>query len=219
VEVRIRPATINDVDFLAWVMLTAARSHLQRGLWDITLNRGEEDCLSFLRELARTETRSWAHYSRFTVAEVDGQAAAALCGYDPIEAGTPALVSAIDEAAKQVGWSESDVADIWERFAPVGTCISDDAEGAWIIENVATLPSYRRCGLVNSLLENELEAGRASGHRLAQISTLIGNTPAQTAYEKIGFVLDKEKQHPDYEAIVGVPGMMRLLLILEGLSS
>src|SRR6266446_4141094 len=72
----------------------------------------------------------------------------------------------------------------------------------------------RRCGLVNTLLENELEAGRASGHRLAQISTLIGNTPAQTAYEKIGFVLDKEKQHPDYEAIVGVPGMMRLLLIL-----
>jgi ribosomal protein S18 acetylase RimI-like enzyme len=208
---QIRPATIDDADFLAWVMLSAARSHLERGLWDITLNRRQEDCLSFLRELARTETRSWAHYSRFIVAEVDGQAAAALCGYDPIEAGTPALVNAIDEAAKQIGWSDSDVAGVWERFAPVGTCISDDAEGAWIIENVATLPSYRRCGLVNRLLENALEAGRARGHRLAQISILIGNTPAQKAYEKIGFLPDKEKRHPDYEATVGAPGMIRLL--------
>src|SRR5712691_4104236 len=95
---QMRPATSDDADFLAWVMLTAARSHLERGLWDITLNRGQEDCLSFLRELARAETRSWAHFSRFIVVDVDGQAAAALCGYDPIEAGTPNLVKAIDEA-------------------------------------------------------------------------------------------------------------------------
>jgi ribosomal protein S18 acetylase RimI-like enzyme len=210
-DTQIRPATSDDADFLAWVMLTAARSHLERGLWDITLSRGQEDCLSFLRELAQTQTRSWAHYSRFVVAEMDGKAAAALCGYDPVEAGTPALAQAIDEAAKQVGWSDSDVAEVWERFAPVGTCISDDAEGAWIIENVATLPSHRRRGLVNRLLENELEVGRASGHRLAQISILIGNTPAQRAYEKIGFLPDKEKRHPDYEATVGAPGMIRLL--------
>jgi hypothetical protein len=71
---QIRPATIDDVDFLAWVILTASRSHLERGLWDIALGRDEEGCLSFLRELARAEPRSWAHYSRFIVAEVDGRA-------------------------------------------------------------------------------------------------------------------------------------------------
>lgn len=213
-DIQVRPATSDDADFLAWVMLTAARSHLDRGLWDITLNRGQDDCLAFLRELARTKTRSWAHYSSFVVADVDGQTAAALCGYDPIESGTPVLAAAIDEAAKQVGWSDSDVAEIWERFAPVGTCISDDAEGAWIIENVATLARYRRRGLVNRLLENTLETGRARGHRLAQISILIGNTPAQRAYEKIGFLPDQEKRHPDYQATVGVPGMIRLLRIL-----
>lgn len=145
---------------------------------------------------------------------MNGQTVAALCGYDPLEAGTPALAKAIDEAAKQVGWSDSDVAAVWERFAPVGTCISDDAEGAWIIENVATLPSYRRQGFVNKLMEIELETGRANGHRLAQISILIGNTPAQRAYEKIGFVSDTEKRHPDFQTTVGAPGMLRLLRIL-----
>ena len=192
-------------------MLAAARSHLERGLWDITLNRREEESLSFLRELARTQTRSWGHYSGFIVAEVGGQAAAALCGYDPVERGVPALAQAMNEAAGQVGWSGGDVAEVWERFAPVGTCISDDAEGAWIIENVATLPAFRRQGLVNRLLEHGLEAGRARGHRLAQISVIIGNTPAQRAYEKVGFAPDREKRHPDFEASVGEPGMLRML--------
>ena len=111
--------------------------------------------------------------------EVEGRAAAALCGYDPVERGVLALAQAMNEAAGQVGWSGDDVAEVWQRFAPVGTCISDDAEGAWIIENVATLPDFRRQGLVNRLLENVLEAGRAKGHRLAQISIIIGNMPAQ----------------------------------------
>lgn len=207
----IRPATADDADFLAWVMLTAARSHLERGLWDITLDRPEEESLSFLRELARARTRSWGHYSGFIVAEVGGHAAAALCGYDPVERGVPALAQAMNEAAGRVGWSEGDVSGVWGRFAPVGTCTSDDADGAWIVENVATLPAFRRRGLVNKLLEDVLEAGRAKGHRLAQISIIIGNTPAQMAYEKAGFRPDKEKRHPDFEAVVGEPGMLRML--------
>lgn len=210
-DVLLRPATIDDADFLAWAMLTAARSHLERGLWDITLNRCEEGSLSFLRELARTRTRSWGHYSGFIVAEVEGRAAAALCGYDPVETGVPALAQAMNEAAERLGWTGGEVAEVWERFAPVGTCISDDAEGAWIIENVATLPAFRRKGLVNKLLEHELDAGRAKGHKLAQISVIIGNTPAQRAYEKAGFLPDTEKRHPDFEAVVGEPGMLRLL--------
>ena len=213
-EALIRPATSDDADFLAGVMLTAARSHLERGLWDITLNRDEEGCLSFLRELARTETRSWGHHSSFIIAEADGDAAAALCGYDPLERGTPALAEAMNEAAERAGWPGVEVSKVWERFAPVGTCISDDAEGAWIIENVATLPSFRRRGLVNGLLETMLEAGRSRGHHLAQISIIIGNTPAQMAYEKTGFLPDKEKRHPDFEAVVGAPGMLRLLRTL-----
>ena len=209
--IRIRPATAEDADFLAWVILTASRSHLERGGWDIMLDRDQDECLSFLRELARTNTRSLEHYSRFIVAEVDGQAVAALCGYDPIEASDPVLSEAIDEAAKKLGWSEKEIEDARKRFAPVGTCFSDDAPGAWIIENVTTLPSYRRRGLVHKLLEAALETGRARGHQLAQISILIGNTPAQRAYEKAGFLADMEKRHPDYEAAVGAPGMIRLL--------
>ncbi|MEW6737266.1 MAG: GNAT family N-acetyltransferase, partial [Acidobacteriota bacterium] len=181
-SVLIRPATSEDALFVAQVMLLAARSQLTRGIWDITLARPEQECLMFLKELAHTETRSWGHHSGFIIAEVNGQSAAGLCGYNPVEAGIPALAKAIEEAATKVGWGSNDVAAIWERYKPVATCISDDAEGAWIVENVATLPPFRRRGLVNQLLETMLERGRERGHRIAQISILIGNTPAQKAY-------------------------------------
>jgi ribosomal protein S18 acetylase RimI-like enzyme len=39
----------------------------------------------------------------------------------------------------------------------------------------------------------------------------IGNFPAQRAYEKHGFKVIDEKRHPDFEAEIGSPGMMRLL--------
>jgi hypothetical protein len=76
---RIRPADPDDAPFLSWAMLTAARSHLPRGWFDIALKRTESECLAFLRALAVTQARSWWHYSRFHVAEVDGVPAAALC--------------------------------------------------------------------------------------------------------------------------------------------
>ena len=56
--IQIRPATGQDVDFVAWAILTASRSHLNRSIWEIGLDLDEEECLSFLREMARTETRS-----------------------------------------------------------------------------------------------------------------------------------------------------------------
>ena len=75
----VRPAEPPDADFLAWTILAATRSQLPRGWFDIVLARPESFCLDFLRRRVLTETRSWWHYTRFHVAEVDGDMAAALC--------------------------------------------------------------------------------------------------------------------------------------------
>jgi RimJ/RimL family protein N-acetyltransferase len=39
---------------------------------------------------------------------------------------------------------------------------------------------------------------RSRGYRVGQISVMIGNTPAQRAYEKAGFKVADEKRHPDF---------------------
>ena len=62
--IAIRPATHDDATFLAWVRLTAARSHLAREVWDVVLDSQEGDCLHYLERLALTQTRSWSHSSR-----------------------------------------------------------------------------------------------------------------------------------------------------------
>ena len=71
----------DHASFIAWVMLTAFRSHGTRGLWDIFLDADESQCLRYLEALTTSPTPHWAHFSSFLVAEVDGTPGAALSGY------------------------------------------------------------------------------------------------------------------------------------------
>src|SRR3990170_361691 len=105
-KMKIVKAGREHAGFLAWVMLTAHRSHLERGLWDFIVGGSEAECLRYLEALAVTEQAHWAHYSTFIVAEVDGRPAAALCGYSEAEHGTPSLVSGMADANRVVGRSE-----------------------------------------------------------------------------------------------------------------
>jgi hypothetical protein len=60
------------------------------------------------------------------------------------------------------------------------------------------------------LLETILDAGRARGFTKFQIGVLIGNTPAQRAYEGVGFSVVDEKTDPAFEATFGTPGIRRM---------
>ena len=82
--------------------------------------------------------------------------------------------------------------------------------GDWGVENVATLPEYRRRGLVDALMSRMLDEGRKRGCRCAQITILIGNDPAQRAYEKAGFKVSDERRNSDFETLLGSPGFRRL---------
>lgn len=210
-SIQIRPATPADVPMLAQVQLLAARSQLPRGLYDIMLDSPEPAILDFLEQTLQTSTRSWAHYSTYLVAELDGQPGAALCGYDPLERGGPMLERAVAEVLTAQGLSEEEQAAFWQRFAPLATCLPPDEEGAWIVETVATLPPFRRRGLIDRLVREALDQGRQRGYRCAQLTALIGNTPAIQAYEKVGFRATQEYRHPDFEAVMGVPGTVRMI--------
>ena len=80
-----------------------------------------------------------------------------------------------------------------------------------MIDSVATVQAYRRTGLADRLLFAILEIGRRQGFRCAQINSYIGNQPALRAYEKHEFRIIDEKRHPNFEAEIGSPGMVRML--------
>jgi len=209
----IRPAVSTDAPFLAWAMLTAARSHLARGWFDIALARPEAECLEFLRHLAVTQARSWWHFSHFHVAEVAGVAAAALCafhGSDPYVASGPA----IDEVFASLGASKTESDALWARGSYIFTCTFEPHDAAWTIENVATLPRFRKNGLAGELIRHVLPKGRRLGMREAQITFLIGNDPAERAYANAGFEFAGERRSAAFEETVGVAGLRRYVKAL-----
>lgn len=209
-NIQIRSARPEDAQFIGWVILTSGRAHVQRGIWEVILGGMEEENLLFLKRLTITRTPHLFHYTCFLIAEVDSHPVAALGGYDPKVLGYPALRQAVVEASKEMGFLGPDQAAM-QRSERVLCCIPDEVEGAWVIDSVATVPEFRRKGIVSKLLEEILEKGREHGFRRAQINMYIGNIPAQRAYQKQGFRVLDEKRHPDFEAEIGSPGMVRLL--------
>lgn len=210
-DVTIREATAADAPFLAWVMLTAARSHVSLSFWDYAFPGPEAPRLEYLTAMAVAEPVCFTHYSGFLVAEHEGEPVGGLSAYDSETKNMDAFIGALAGLLLQREWSLEHQQLLSVRIAPVTTCMPDSPPGVWVIEWVATTPNARGRGVANSLLRAILERGRAAGYTKSQIGYLLGNTPAQTAYERVGFVTVEEKRHPDFEAAFRTPGVARMI--------
>lgn len=209
-DINIRPACPDDAALLAWCMLVSGRSHMKIGIWDLIISQPQDTCLEFLKMLALQGPRHMCHFTEFMVAEVDGQAVGALEGFDPVRGGEETVAEPMAAVVSRMGLTEQDMAPGQQALAAFMTCHSDFLEGAWVLEQVATLPEYRRMGIITRILEAVLDEGRRQGFGLAQVSFYIGNTPAQGAYEKAGFRVLDEKRHPDFQREIGCPGIVRM---------
>jgi ribosomal protein S18 acetylase RimI-like enzyme len=159
--IKIRPAQKEDASFLAWLILTAGRAHVKRGIWEVILDSSEKDCLAFLEMVAVTQTPHLFQYTCYLVAELDGEPVAGLGGYDSNKLGYTALQKALAEIFVKIGLNP----DQMNSHQPhrILECIPDAVEGAWVIDSVATRPEHRRKGIVDSLLETIIEKGRRQG--------------------------------------------------------
>ncbi len=207
IDVKIINAREEHVPFIAWAQLTAFRSHLERGMWDFFVGGSELDTLRFLEAFATTEARHWGSYQGFIIAEVDGTPAAALTGYFEAES---SFESGVAEACRAIGMTQDAINEGWTRAGTIALVETEHAPGAWITENVATKPEFRRRGLVDRLLAEMMERGRSKGATVADIGVFIGNDNAQRAYEKAGYEVVEEKLHPDFEAVYRCPGVRQL---------
>jgi len=209
VPFHVRKATPTDVPFLSWVVLAASRSHLARGAFYLLVPESEPERRQFLSALLQARP-SWCHHAVFRIAEVRGEAAAALAAY-PVSGGDLSPPEEIlPEVARAEGWSEARLSAAFGAMAPFLGCVPREDPEAWAVEWVATDPDFRRRGLVTGLLDQVLEDGRRHGHRVAQLLILLGNTPAQRAYEKVGFRIVDERRTPEFEAALGCPGLARM---------
>ena len=204
----LRPAEPRDAEFLGWACVVAARSQLKRGWFEIVLQTDDEAyVVTFAKYLVLAKSRSWWHWSLFHVAEVDGVLASAMCGFGD-ESVYHASSDAMAEASDKMHIPKAEQAQFWTRGRFI-VSPSTSERGAWTIENVGTKPEFRGTGVTHALLEKELDVARAAGFKRAQISFFMGNTPAERAYTKAGFVFAEEKRAKDFEDAMGIPGIKR----------
>ncbi len=216
-SIQIRRADERDLDLLTWVMLTASRSHLERGIWEYVNAADERSTLAFLRRLSSTEAVHLFHSSLFLVAEWDGEAGAAMCAYDSSTQGFEVLLPEMAAATEASGIDGADPDYLRRSGVLVSGFVMEDPgppEPRWVIENVATRPEMRRRGLVDALLHQLLGHGREKGFAHAQISVFLENERARRAYVKAGFEHLAEQRSDDWQRELGCPGTEMLLQAL-----
>jgi len=204
----IRRARADDVDYIAWTILTAQRGHRSRGYFDIMLARPEPDCLAFARRVSTQAVKSWWHMSYFWIAEVDGEPAAALCALPSAGAMARAREAIVTAVREQV-LTQDEALAVMQRGAYAPRCWMPGDDRNRFIEHVATSPGYRGRALITSLLAHALEEGKAAGHAKASITFYIGNEPAERCYAKAGFTFVEERRDPEFEALTGSAGFRR----------
>ncbi len=203
----IRAATVEDAEFLAWVMLSAFRSHLTVGIWDIGLPGPEHARLDFLKALCSTPTDHMAHWSRFLIAEVDGEPAAALSAYETSQHDGKPYGKGFRHAARDMGWDEQQLEGVRSAMAFALSIDYPKNYNCWIIEWVACKADFRGQGLVLDLMNEILSKGRNLGFTKTQIGCFLGNLPAKNLYQKVGFQVVSAHVHQEFEAVLGIPGI------------
>ncbi len=208
-QISIRNAEPSDSKFLTWVLLEATHSHLgnSAGLWNLMFPESESERVEYLEKLILSDHISFCHYSSYLIAEVDGNLASALAGFDPTAVTDENFLNALVDILPDTLLDSA-----LNRMKPYTTCLIEPDKDSWVIDMVATIPEYRRLGLSKKLLQSTLKTGCKAGFRKAEILILIGNLAAQKVYEKVGFKIIEEKKHPEFEKILNCPGIARMII-------
>jgi translation initiation factor 4G len=211
----VRDATSADAPLIAWVQQEATRSGTPLGFWDLAFPGPDEPRLKLIADIATSPRPHFAHFGGFLVAELDGEPVGALSGYSPAEKKLGHFMGALNGVLEGHGWDEAHRRLFGHRVAPAVSCFSDAPADRWIVEWVALRPAARGKGVAAVLLDAVLARGRKAGFQEAQITYLEGNTPARRTYERAGFVALDGKRDPQFEAIFGAPGTVRMTMRLQ----
>ncbi len=201
----IRSAKIEDAPFIAWAILESSRAGKKQGVFDLIFLPAEDKTKALI-SLITHDIKTLCHYSNFLIAEVDGELAGTLCGYD----GYKLSWDKMSEALAQMGCQ----GDYKERIASYLLCEGEIEKNTLVLDFMITKENFRGLGVVKALVKKVLLNARLKGFRRAQTNIEIGSIETQLAYEKMGFTAAEEKKSDYYLEDFGRAGITRYTIDL-----
>jgi ribosomal protein S18 acetylase RimI-like enzyme len=134
-----------------------------------TIAEPGQSALEVGRDRLRNRADLPSHYSRWIVAEQDGEVAGGFAGYvvpDPYDAG--------------------DISDLPKVYGPLLE-LEALAAGSWFLMAIAVYPDFRRQGLGSALLGAAKETARKSGVERITLTVSTANENAGRLYGRHGF--------------------------------
>lgn len=205
--IKIRNATADDAQFLAWAIMEGSRAGKPTGLFDVIFQPADDAALlDALSRLVTTSTKSYCHYGNFIIAETGGEPVGVLCGYEPRTSPREIFSKALGE----VGVDDS----YEERIAGYLLCIPDIDRQTWVLDFIVEKPGHESFEVLKEMVQKSLLTARLKGYRKVQTMVEIGSRQHQLIYEKLGFSFEDEKRSEYYKELFGRAGIMRYSLTL-----
>ena len=199
-SITIQQATVDDVPFLAQMMLQSSRAGKRAGLFDLLFGKNDDKTiLSMIEKLAQTQAKSHCHYKNFLVAKMDGKSVGTLCSYEPRISNQEAFVSAL----KEIGCE-----DIEEALEVLYCCKFDLNTRTLMFDFMEELEGFIDVGVLKELMKKSLLTARLKGYTIAQTLIEIGSLESELFYKKLGFKVVAQKECELYREKFGRVGLM-----------
>ncbi len=204
-SIKIRKATVNDLKFLAQMMLQSSRAGKKLGLFDLIFNTTDDkEILERLEALSQTTAKNHCHYNNFLIAELDGKSVGTLCSYEPRIATKQTFVDAL----KEIGCKE----DISATLEVIYDCDFGLNNRTLMFDFMEELEGFIDVGVLKTLMTKSLLTARLKGYRIAQTIVEIGSLESLLFYKKLGFKQVQEKECELYKEKFGRNGLVLLAI-------
>src|SRR5674536_136142 len=149
----IRTAAAADAGPIAYAADLAGQGHCRAATYDLMIPGGRPgptaERVYLIKRLVEAEPVCWLHYSHYRVAVLDGRVAASIGAFRAEHSGNIDLIKAL----RETGWTDDEIARMSSEVRVYTRVEQPVPRDAWMIENAAVLPGFRRMGLMTSLLE------------------------------------------------------------------
>lgn len=181
-----RPASAADADAAVPLIYSSGPA-----AFDFTFTvPGRRTATAFLRQ-AFLDGRGEFGFRNHVVGVVDGRVVAAGAAWSG--ASTPAFALA---AARQIlhCYGLRAGAGVIVRGLRVESVIQPPRRDCWYVAHLGVAPELRSRGLGEALVSHLLEAGRRRGMPVAALDVAVTNPRAHALYERLGFVVTRERR-------------------------